>query len=85
MYAIRSYYVQGWGEGLNSIINSKPPTTDYDWTSGIQGLKSPMVSHEIGQWCAYPNFKEIEKYTGVLKPKNFELFKESLAAHHMVV
>jgi len=75
--------IQGWGEGLNSIINSKPPTTDYDWTSGIQGLKSPMVSHEIGQWCAYPNFKEIEKYTGVLKPKNFELFKESLAAHHM--
>ncbi|WP_163718697.1 sugar-binding domain-containing protein [Mangrovibacterium lignilyticum] len=75
--------IQGWGEGLNSIINSKPPTTDYDWTRGIQGLKSPMVSHEIGQWCAYPNFNEIEKYTGVLKPKNFELFKESLAAHNM--
>jgi len=42
-----------------------------------------MVSHEIGQWCVYPNFKEIIKYTGVLKPKNFELFQESLEAHHM--
>ena len=75
--------IQGWGEELNSIINSKPPSTDYDWTNGISGLNSPMVSHEIGQWCVYPNFKEIEKYTGVLKPKNFEIFKESLAAHHM--
>ena len=42
-----------------------------------------MVSHEIGQWCVYPNFKEIKKYTGVLKAKNFELFQESLNAHHM--
>ncbi|MCB0744856.1 MAG: beta-galactosidase, partial [Ignavibacteriae bacterium] len=41
------------------------------------------ISHEIGQWCVYPNFKEIKKYTGVLKPKNFEIFKESLEANHM--
>jgi len=35
----------------------------------------PYVSHEIGQWCVYPNFDEIPKYTGVLKPKNFEIFR----------
>lgn len=39
----------------------------------------PTVSHEIGQWCVYPNFKEIDKYTGVLKAKNLEIFKETLA------
>jgi hypothetical protein len=44
----------------------------------------PVVSHEIGQWCAYPNFDEIGKYTGVLKPKNFEIFHDSLAQHHML-
>jgi hypothetical protein len=75
--------IQGWGEELNSIINGQAPRNDYDWSGGIAGLKSPMVSHEIGQWCAYPNFKEIEKYTGVLKAKNFELFRESLHANHM--
>ncbi len=75
--------IQGWGEGLKSIINSQPPRTDYDWTEGIKGLKSPVVSHEIGQWCVYPDFKEIKKYTGPLKAKNFELFRESLAANHM--
>jgi hypothetical protein len=41
------------------------------------------VSHEIGQWCVYPDFKEIEKYTGVLKPTNFEIFRETLQDNGM--
>jgi hypothetical protein len=41
-------------------------------------MNIPVVSHEIGQWCVYPNFKEIEKYDGVLKAKNFEIFQETL-------
>ncbi len=79
----RNVRIQGWGEGLKSIINSEPPQTDYDWTGGLKDLKSPMVSHEVGQWCVYPNFKEIKKYTGPLKAKNFEIFQESLIANNM--
>lgn len=75
--------IQGWGEELRSIINSKPPSTSYDWRNKTPGDGIPVVSHEIGQWCVYPNFKEIEKYTGVLKAKNFEIFRESLIAHNM--
>ena len=37
---------------------------------------APFVSHEIGQWCAYPNYEEIPKYTGFFKAKNFEVFQE---------
>jgi hypothetical protein len=73
--------IQGWGEELNSIINSQPPRTDYDWSEGIEGLDKPMVSHEIGQWCVYPDFKEIVKYTGPLKARNFEIFQEKLNDH----
>ena len=43
----------------------------------------PVVSHEIGQWCAYPDFKEIAKYTGVLKATNFEIFRETLEENDM--
>ncbi len=75
--------IQGWGEELNSIINAEPPKTDFDWRNKIPGDGIPVVSHEIGQWCVYPGFKEMNKYTGVLKPKNFEIFRESLKAHHM--
>lgn len=75
--------IQGWGQELNSTINGEAPKTDYDWTNKLPDDGFPVVSHEIGQWCVYPNFKEIEKYTGVLKAKNFEIFQESLNAHHM--
>ena len=74
--------IQGWGEGLRSIINAQPPRTDYDFAHIIR-QNMPTVSHEIGQWCVYPNLKEIDKYTGVLKAKNFEIFRETLKDHHM--
>ncbi|AOZ93913.1 sugar-binding domain-containing protein [Paenibacillus crassostreae] len=38
----------------------------------------PVVSHEIGQYQTYPDFNEIEKYTGSIKAKNFEVFKQRL-------
>ena len=75
--------IQGWGEQLNSIINKFPPTSDYDWTTKTTKLNQPMVSHEIGQWCVYPNFKEIKKYTGVVRAKNFEIFQERLKENGM--
>lgn len=70
--------IQGWGQGLSSIINKEAPKTDYDWTNIISKWKRPAVSHEIGQWCVYPNFREIKKYDGILKPKNFDIFRDKL-------
>jgi hypothetical protein len=76
--------IQGWGQGLKSIINSKAPASSYDWVAYTKRFKQPIVSHEIGQWCVYPNFKEIKKYTGVVRAKNFEIFKETLKDHGML-
>ncbi|MBS1576187.1 MAG: beta-galactosidase, partial [Bacteroidetes bacterium] len=70
--------LQQWEEGLNSIINKERPKTDFDWRNRISGFSIPSVSHEIGQWCVYPDFKEIKKYSGVLKAKNFEIFQDRL-------
>lgn len=75
--------IQQWNQNLNSIINAEPPQTRFDYQDIIDKTPMPVVSHEIGQWCVYPNFKEIEKYTGVLKPKNFEIFKETLEQNEM--
>jgi len=75
--------IQNWGDGLTSIINSTSPSSNYDWTERIQGLNQPFISHEIGQWCAYPNFKEMPKYDGVLRAKNLEIFQESLKENGM--
>ena len=75
--------IQHWGEGLKSIINARPPQTMFDYRDFVSSYKVPAVSHEIGQWCVYPDFKEISEYTGVLKPSNFEIFKETLAENGM--
>jgi len=75
--------IQHWGEGLKSIINSKTTQTMFDFDDFVSGYKVPTVGHEIGQWCVYPDFREIEQYTGVLKPSNFGIFKETLEENKM--
>ncbi len=75
--------IQRWGEGLNSVINAQPPNTAFDFADIIAPFDKPVVSHEIGQWCVYPNFDEMDKYTGVLEAKNFEIFRDFLAQNHM--
>ncbi|MCK5465649.1 MAG: beta-galactosidase, partial [Bacteroidales bacterium] len=75
--------IQQWGEGLGSSINAAPPQTTSDYQGIISQYDVPLVSHEIGQWCVFPDFKEIDKYTGVLKATNFEIFKETLEDNHM--
>ena len=44
---------------------------------------SPIVAHEQGQWCVFPDFSEISQYTGVYKAKNFEIFRDLLADNGM--
>jgi hypothetical protein len=75
--------IQSWGGGLNSRINARPPETETDYREFIASAGAPVVSHEIGQWCVYPNFAEIPKYTGSLKPKNMEIFRDRLEARGM--
>jgi hypothetical protein len=55
-----------------------------DYRQTIASLNVPVIVHEMGQWCVYPNFDEIKKYTGPLKPKNFDIFRDSLAEHGMI-
>jgi hypothetical protein len=75
--------IQRWGEGTRSILNAREPQTVFDHRATASRWDIPVVSHEIGQWCVFPNFEEMKKYTGVLKPRNFELFREDLADHDM--
>ncbi len=34
----------------------------------------PVISHEIGQYTFYPDFSEMSRYTGPVKPRNFAAF-----------
>jgi len=75
---------QRWKEGLKGRFNVAPLQTMYDYSDYVKQHNVPMMTHEIGQWCVYPNFNEIPKYTGVLKPYNYQLFRELLRNNNML-
>ncbi|GAA4470857.1 beta-glucuronidase [Nibrella saemangeumensis] len=64
--------------GPRGLPWDRQPQSTWDYRDRISLFPVPYVAHEMGQWCAYPNFKEIRKYTGVYRARNFELFREDL-------
>jgi hypothetical protein len=54
-----------------------------DYGSNFAHLTAPVIVHEMGQWCAYPDFDDIKKFNGPLKANNFKIFRDSLTEHGM--
>jgi hypothetical protein len=46
-----------------------------DYRKAVETAKIPVLAHEIGQWCAYPDFDVIKEFTGFLRPSNYDIFK----------
>jgi hypothetical protein len=56
-----------------------------DYSRSLRNVNVPVVGHEIGQWCAYPDYSVVEKFTGYMRPGNYEIFRDSAAAHGLFV
>lgn len=84
------YHVKGGARGLDWDRHA-PHSDDnyYDQILRPRNYKdtvdndSPIIAHEQGQWCAFPDFKEISQYTGAYKAKNFEIFRDLLRDNGM--
>ncbi len=75
--------IQVWGMGLTSIINRDPPSTRFDFRDTVSRYDRPILAHETGQWCVYPDFREIPRYTGVLRAGNYEIVRDDLESKGM--
>lgn len=73
--------LQHWGAGLTSPINSQDLDSRPDYRQQIQDVDKPTVTHEIGQWCAYPDLAAIVKYDGTYRATSFEIVRDSLRAN----
>ncbi|WP_413317503.1 sugar-binding domain-containing protein [Mucilaginibacter sp. Mucisp84] len=69
--------------GARGLAWNQRPESYSDYSKQIAQFNVPFVAHEMGQYCAFPDFKEIKKYTGIYKAKNFELFQEDFKDHGM--
>ena len=82
------YAERGTEIGQRGVLG---PVTDWDRWSMLTGTDAenyrrsalPVIGHEVGQWSSYPNFSQLSKFTGTLKPYNYERFQHSLATHNM--
>ena len=59
-------------------IEGYPPSTLDDFSESIRGVSVPLVGHETGQFQVAPDFRDIAKFTGVLKARNYEIFRDRL-------
>ena len=57
---------------------SGPASTLKDYANEIAGVRVPVVSHEIGEYQVASDFRQIAKYTGVVRARNLELFRRRL-------
>lgn len=75
------FHRSAYGPILGGNIRGGEGWRGKDYRDSLEGTKLPVICHEMGQWCSYPDFSVMEKFTGYLKPGNFKVFRESARAH----
>jgi hypothetical protein len=68
-------FADAWDGGY---INGRYPSTIPDYAGAISECTIPVMGTEVGQYQVYPDYDEIQKYTGVMKPWNLEVFRSRL-------
>ena len=85
------YHVKGGARGLDWDRHAPQSIDDYSEQirfprnyKDTQPNHSPIIAHEQGQWCAFPDLSEIPQYSGcAYKAGNFEIFRDLLKANGM--
>jgi hypothetical protein len=55
-----------------------------DYAASLEGIGVPVIGHETGQWVAYPDYSVMKKFTGYLRPGNYEIFRDSAREHGLL-
>jgi len=68
----------------NPHIESRPPSTMVDYRESISGVPVPLISHEIAEFQVYPDYRDIPKFTGVTRARNYEIARARLKEAGMI-
>lgn len=84
------YHVKGGGRGLEWNKAAPQSCDDYGKDlrfprnyKGKEPNNTPVIAHEQGQWCAFPDLSERNQYKGVYKAYNFDIFADLLKNNGM--
>lgn len=74
------FHRSAYGPILGGNIRNIEGWRGKDYLPSVEGATLPIICHEMGQWCAYPDFSIEEKFKGYLQPGNYRVFKENARA-----
>ena len=85
LYSMSTYGFGILTENRQYTVLSKPrgvrsDGTENDFRAVVADDQRPTIAHEVGQYSVFPNFAEAKKYTGIVRPANFDLIRDALAA-----
>jgi hypothetical protein len=75
-------FIDSNGEG--GLLNVRHPNTTINFDRALERSPVPFSGYEVGQYQVFPNFSELPKYTGVLKPLNLEMYRDRLTKAGML-
>lgn len=68
------FHRSAYGPYRGGMIRGKEGWNGKDYSPSLEDVQLPVICHEMGQWCAYPDFDVIDKFTGYLQPSNYKVF-----------
>ena len=78
------FHRSAYGPYLGGNIRGPVGWKGGNYEPSLDKTDIPVICHELGQWCAYPDFSVIKRFTGYLKPGNYEVFQENCRAHGLL-
>ena len=71
------FHRSAFGPYHGGMIRNQEGWKGKDYSPSLEGATLPTICHEMGQWCSYPDFAVINKFTGYLQPSNYRVFREN--------
>ncbi len=68
------FHRSGFGPYRGGTIRNQFGWFGGDYAPSLEGIRYPVICHELGQWCSYPDFSIIEKFTGYMQPSQYKVF-----------
>ena len=68
---------KGWLRG-QGVFEERPVSFMQDYSSAVDSLPVPVITHEIGQYSVYPDLASIPRFTGNLQPLNLVSIQQDL-------
>lgn len=78
------FHRSNYGPFLGGTIRNSAGWRGGDYAPSLGNTDKPVICHEMGQWCAYPDFDVIEKFQGYLIPGNYQQFRENCRRSGMI-